>query len=104
MFGMSLQPPDSTSDASGPSGLAPGSKGMQALLIAAISASSLSLLFSIGTAALSAAPAQDAHESAPSTSVGGEAGTDSSRGKSSRTTRVGRGDARPGSRASGVFG
>ena len=102
MLGMNVRPPDQTPDAAGPEGLMPAGKGMQALLIAAISASSLSLLFSIGTAALSAAPDQGIQQTTPP--ARGEAGTENSRTNGTPSQQMGRADTWAEARVSGDLG
>ncbi|MEM9374201.1 MAG: hypothetical protein AAGA55_11205 [Planctomycetota bacterium] len=101
MLGINANPPDSGASG-GAETLERGSRGMQALLIAAISASSLSLLFSIGTAALSAGVDRSSQESAPT--VRGQAGTESSREISAPAARVGCATGAAWAVPSGVFG
>lgn len=106
MFGIKSEPPDSGGQGE-LGGLLPAGKGMQALLIAAIAASSLSVLFSIGTAALSGAPGQASQdqvsqEQAPT--VRGQAGTDNSRATVAPAAEVGRASMSAPAGALGVFG
>ncbi|GEM_PF-3867670 len=101
MFGITSQPPDSGEQGE-LAGLLPAGKGMQALLIAAIAASSLSLIFSIGTAALSTGHANAAQEHAPT--VRGQSGTDNSRATVAPAAKVGRANGSGVIDAPGVFG
>lgn len=101
MFGIKSQPPDN-SEQGELAGLLPTGKGMQALLIAAIAASSLSVLFSVGTAVLSGSSDQVSQESIPT--VRGQAGTESSRAIVTPTAEVGRAHGTAGAGSLGVFG